>query len=113
MPDLNVVTAGGPQRFFGLLHRARGALLNFGAPQTLDITPWLDHVQYVDARYRGRWEFPVLGEVAAPHAVLVRPDGYVAWVGNGSSHELTDAMTRWFGAPTDGASRTETEDDRC
>lgn len=110
MPDLDVLTASGPQRVFGLLHHARGVLLNFGEARALDITPWLDRVQYLDARYAGRWELPVLGEVAAPLAVLVRPDGYVAWVGDGSPHGLTDAMTRWFGAASSGASVVAVKD---
>ncbi|HEX2761513.1 MAG TPA: hypothetical protein VHM27_13405, partial [Rhizomicrobium sp.] len=54
-------------------------------------------VQHVDARYDGAWELPVLGMVAAPGAVLVRPDGYVAWVRDRSADGLEDALTRWFG----------------
>jgi len=43
---------------------------------------------------------PVLGEVAAPAAVLIRPDGHVAWVGDGTSARLTEALRMWFGRPT-------------
>jgi 3-(3-hydroxy-phenyl)propionate hydroxylase len=82
IPDLDLVTASGPLRVFTLLHDARPVLLNFGAPGSLDITPWADRVQFVDAKYAGVWELPVLGEVTAPAAVLIRPDGYVAWAGN-------------------------------
>ena len=78
MPDLDVVTANGPRRVFSFLHKAQPVLLNLGAPRAIDITPWSDRVQYVDAKYAGKWELPVLGEVAAPAAVLIRPDGYVA-----------------------------------
>ena len=81
MPDLDLVTADGPRRVFTLLHDARPVLLNLGEPGALDIAPWADRVQRVDARYAGAWELPVLGAVAAPTAVLIRPDGYVAWVG--------------------------------
>lgn len=98
-PDLDVVTASGPRRVFSFLHAARPVLLNFGAPGAVDIAPWSDRVQYVDAQYIGVWELPVLGEVAAPGAVLIRPDGYVAWVGDGTSHGLTEALTTWFGRP--------------
>jgi len=35
----------------------------------------------------------------APAAVLIRPDGYVAWVGDGTQAGLTDALTTWFGPP--------------
>ena len=100
MPDLDLVTAGGPLRMFTLLHHARPVLLNLGEPGSLDITPWAARVQSIDARYAGDWELPVLGRVAAPAAVLVRPDGYVAWVGDGSDNGLSEALTSWFGSPT-------------
>ena len=100
MPDLDVVTAGGPRRVFSFLHRAWPVLLNLGAPGTLDIAGWSDRVQLVDAMYTGAWELPVLGRVAAPGAVLIRPDGYVAWVGNGTTQGLAEALTKWFGPPT-------------
>jgi 3-(3-hydroxy-phenyl)propionate hydroxylase len=99
MPDLDVVTADGPQRVFPWLHHARPLLLNLGASGTLDITPWADRVQRVDAQYEGVWELPVLGEVTVPAAVLIRPDGYVAWVGDGTEQGLASALTTWFGPP--------------
>lgn len=97
MPDLDLITATGPRRVFSLLHAARPALVNFGAH--IDITPWADRVQTIDARYDGQWELPALGLVAAPAALLIRPDGYVAWVGDGTTRGLADALTTWFGAP--------------
>jgi 2-polyprenyl-6-methoxyphenol hydroxylase-like FAD-dependent oxidoreductase len=101
MPDLDVVTADGATRVLVLLHAARPLLLNFGAPEAVSIAPWADRVQRIDARCGDVWELPVLGAVRAPAAVLIRPDGYVAWAGGG--HEgaagLADALTRWFGAP--------------
>jgi hypothetical protein len=51
----------------------------------------------IDARYDGAWELPALGAVAAPSAVLIRPDGHVAWVGEGTDQGLRDALTTWFG----------------
>ena len=81
MPDLDLVTADGPLRVFTLLHDARPVLLNLGEPGGFDITPWADRVQLIDAAYAGVWELPVLGAVTAPTAVLIRPDGHVAWVG--------------------------------
>ena len=75
MPDLDVVTASGSRRVFSFLHRAQPVLLNLGEPRAIDIAPWSDRVQYVDAKYTGKWELPVLGVVAAPTAVLIRPDG--------------------------------------
>jgi 2-polyprenyl-6-methoxyphenol hydroxylase-like FAD-dependent oxidoreductase len=102
MPDLDVVTADGPRRVFTLLHDARPVLLNFGAPGNLDIAPWADRVEQIDAQYAGTWELPVLGAVTAPTAVLIRPDGHVAWVGNSTEPGLADALTTWFGAPAKG-----------
>ncbi len=99
MPDLDIVTANGPLRVFTLLHAARPVLLNLGEPGSFDITPWADRVQLIDAEYNGNWELPAIGEVTAPTAVLIRPDGYVAWVGALSQPELADALTTWFGPP--------------
>jgi 3-(3-hydroxy-phenyl)propionate hydroxylase len=99
MPDLDLVTANGPLRVFTLLHDARPALLNLGEPGSIDITPWTDRVQLVDATYGGPWELPGLGPVTAPAAVLIRPDGYLAWVGDSTQVGLNDALTTWFGSP--------------
>jgi 2-polyprenyl-6-methoxyphenol hydroxylase-like FAD-dependent oxidoreductase len=100
MPDLDLATANGPLRVFTLLHDARPVLLNLGEPGGFDITPWADRVQLIDAKYVGPWELPVLGAVTAPTAVLIRPDGYVAWVGDLTQLGLADALTAWFGPPT-------------
>jgi 2-polyprenyl-6-methoxyphenol hydroxylase-like FAD-dependent oxidoreductase len=100
MPDLDLVSADGPLRVFELLHGAKPVLLNLGEPGGLDIAPWADRVQLLDAAYDGPWELPVLGEVTAPIAVLIRPDGYVAWVGDPIQLGLAEALTTWFGAPT-------------
>ena len=97
MPDLDLVTANGPLRVFTLLRRARPVLLNLGAPGAFDIAPWADRVQLIDAQYDGPWELPAIGTVPAPAAVLIRPDGYVAWVGDQSQQGLADALTTWFG----------------
>jgi 3-(3-hydroxy-phenyl)propionate hydroxylase len=99
MPDLDVTTANGPVRVYELLHPARPVLLNLDQPGAFDITPWTDRVQPIDAEYRGPWELPVLGPVSAPAAVVIRPDGYVAWVGDGTDTGLHEALTTWFGSP--------------
>src|SRR3712207_2073823 len=90
MPDLDLITANGPRRVFTLLHDARPLLLNLGEPGRFDIAPWADRVELIDAGYGGAWELPVFGEVSAPAAVLIRPDGYVAWVGDGTDRGLRD-----------------------
>jgi 3-(3-hydroxy-phenyl)propionate hydroxylase len=97
MPDLDITTSSAPLRVYTLLHDARPVLLNFGERGALDTTPWKDRVRLVDAGYNGVWELPAIGVVAAPAAVLVRPDGYVAWVGDGTQSGLVEALTAWFG----------------
>jgi 2-polyprenyl-6-methoxyphenol hydroxylase-like FAD-dependent oxidoreductase len=99
MPDLDLVTANGPLRVFTLLHKARPVLLSLGELGGFDITPWADRVQLIDAKYVGMWELPAIGAVTAPTAVLIRPDGYVAWVGDLTQRGLADALTTWFGPP--------------
>src|SRR4051794_3626084 len=99
MPDLDLVTSAGPLRVFTLLHEARPVLLNLGEPGGFDITPWADRVQLIDAEYVGTGELPALGAVPAPTAVLIRPDGHVAWVGGPTEPGLTDALATWFGRP--------------
>ena len=105
MPDLELVTADGPRRVFTLLHDARPVLLNLGERAAFDITPWADRVQMVDAGYDGAWELPVLGAVGAPGAALIRPDGHVAWVGDGTDTGLADALTTWFGPGVSAGAR--------
>jgi 2-polyprenyl-6-methoxyphenol hydroxylase-like FAD-dependent oxidoreductase len=100
MPDLDLSTASGPQRVFTLLHEAKPVLLNLGEPGAFDVAPWADRVRKIDAGYTGSWELPVVGAVSAPAAVLIRPDGYVAWVGDGTDRGLRDALTNWFGPPS-------------
>jgi len=97
MPDLDLATANGPLRVFTLLHDARPLLLNVGEPGAFDITPWAERVQLIDAKYEGAWELPAMGTVAPPSAVLVRPDGHVAWVGDQTQAGLAEALTTWFG----------------
>jgi 2-polyprenyl-6-methoxyphenol hydroxylase-like FAD-dependent oxidoreductase len=97
MPDLDLTIDGRPLRLFTLLHGARGLLLNFSKTGGLDIAPWADRINRIYADCDGPWQLPAIGQVAAPGAVLVRPDGHVAWVGDQRQHELANALTRWFG----------------
>jgi 3-(3-hydroxy-phenyl)propionate hydroxylase len=104
MPDLDLVTSDGPLRVFTLLYDARPVLVNLGEPGAVDVGPWAERVQLIDANYDGPWELPVLGAVTPPGAVLIRPDGYVAWVGEDPPHTgLSDALRTWFGAPAPAA----------
>jgi 2-polyprenyl-6-methoxyphenol hydroxylase-like FAD-dependent oxidoreductase len=100
MPDLDLHTADGPTRVFTLLHDARPVLLNLGELGSFDISPWADRVRLVDARHDGVWELPLIGEIAAPQAVLIRPDGHVAWAGELTDPELPRALATWFGEAT-------------
>jgi hypothetical protein len=85
-----------------LLHAARPVLLNLDGAGELDLGPWSDRVATIVATYDGAWELPVIGVVDAPSAVLIRPDGYVAWVGEGTDDGLREALTTWFGSPAAG-----------
>jgi 3-(3-hydroxy-phenyl)propionate hydroxylase len=100
MPDLDVVATDGPLRVFSLLHQGRAVLLNFGEPGRVEVSGWADRLHSVDAKYTGAWELPAIGVISGPAAVLVRPDGYVAWAGDGVDAGLTDALGTWLGPPT-------------
>ena len=100
VPDLELVTAEGPQRVFSLLHDGRPVLLNLSEPDGIKIAPWANRVKVIDANFSGAWELPAVGVVAAAAAVLIRPDGHVAWVGDLKQQGLADALTRWFGPPS-------------
>lgn len=100
MPDLDLETTSGPTRVFAFLHKARPILLRLDGPTPPDANPWRDRVQLIEARYTGAWDLPAIGAVPPPTAVLVRPDGYVAWVGQGDTTGLADALTTWFGPPS-------------
>ena len=100
MPDLDLDTADGPRRVYSFLHKAQPLLLNLGERGRVDSGRWADRVPSIDATYSGKWVLPAIGRVAAPSAVLVRPDGYVAWVGEGTLSGLTEALTTWFGSPS-------------
>ncbi|MGI8983794.1 MAG: FAD-dependent monooxygenase [Acidimicrobiales bacterium] len=100
MPDLDLHTAGGPTSVFTLLHDARPVLLNLGEPDGFDISPWANRARQVDASHAGPCELPVLGDVAVPPAVLIRPDGHVAWTGDLTDPSLPQALAAWFGPAT-------------
>jgi 2-polyprenyl-6-methoxyphenol hydroxylase-like FAD-dependent oxidoreductase len=98
VPDLDLVTTDGPTTIYALMHGARPVLLNLGEPGTVEIDEWTDRVDLVDARCDEPWELPAVGEVDPPGAVLIRPDGHVAWVGDREDASLAEALSTWFGA---------------
>lgn len=95
MPDLDIVTSEGPTRVFALLREAWPVLLGFGEP--LALGKWADRVKPAEATFEGVCELPVIGAVDLPAAILIRPDGHVAWVGGGDCTGLADVLTAWFG----------------
>jgi 3-(3-hydroxy-phenyl)propionate hydroxylase len=97
MPNLDLQIADAPARLFSLLHEAKGALLHRGDADGADVSSWLPRVRVVNATYEGRCELSLLGEITLPSAVLIRPDGYVAWTGHLADPALPDALTTWFG----------------
>ncbi len=100
MPDLEIATADGPVRVFTLLHGGHAVLINFGAADGLETLGWADRIRRIEAKHVAPWQLPALEEVASPAAVLIRPDGHVAWVGDGSDAGLADALGRWLGPPS-------------
>ena len=94
MPDLELTNG---RRVFSLLHEARPVFLNLGEPASFDISSWAAPVRRVDAGYRGAWALPVIGAVPAPAAVLIRPDGYVAWASDRTDDGLHEALRTWCG----------------
>jgi 3-(3-hydroxy-phenyl)propionate hydroxylase len=100
VPDLDLRTADGLTRAYATLHEARPVLLTLTGPVGFDITPWAPRVQMVEARHVGACELPVIGQVSAPAAVLIRPDGHVAWAGDPTDPALPVALDTWFAGPT-------------
>lgn len=100
MPDLDLIAQDGPITVYTLLHEARPLVVNLREPDSLDVTPWQDYVRSINASHGGNWELPVIGRVEEPAAVFIRPDGHVAWVGDGSDEGLAEALEMWAGPAT-------------
>ena len=94
VPDLDLKTADGTVRLYELLHQGRPVLLDFDGGLGDALRGWTDRVDAV--RPTGDWSIPAVGDIPASAALLVRPDGYVAWL-PGTSVELRTALETWFG----------------
>jgi bifunctional hydroxylase/dehydrase len=79
-----------------LLRGGRGVLLDLEDNAVLRrrATGWADRVDVVTAELHGHGQD---GPLAGTAAVLVRPDGYVAWAAPGSHDDLPTCLERWFG----------------
>jgi len=97
MPDLDLAVSGQTLRVFELLREARPVVINFGAPGRVHGAALGGRVRVIDATYDGKWELPAVGPVDAPTAVLIRPDGYVAAVGDSSPERFNHLLTTWLG----------------
>ncbi|MFD2473317.1 FAD-dependent monooxygenase [Amycolatopsis silviterrae] len=82
LPDLDLKQG----RLFERLHRGHGLVLD--RTERLSVEGWADRVDLIED-----------STVALEHpAVLLRPDGYVAWIGE-DQQDLDDHLARWFGQP--------------
>jgi hypothetical protein len=97
-PDLTLISPPGPGSVAELLRGGRGVLLDLTADGTLAAKAhgWKDRVDIVTASAADG-----AGPAPAPAGLLVRPDGYVAWVAAsaGDADSLSQALTTWFGSP--------------
>ncbi len=99
VPDVELDTADGSTRMYELLHRAEPLYIELGPTAPGSATTEVpDRIRRISATYDRVWELPLLGQVDPPTALLVRPDGHVAWAGSGSDIGLRAALHAWFGA---------------
>lgn len=98
MPNLELVNDG-KSSVYEHLHAARGLLLDLADDPAVRTTTaaWADRVTTVTAT-----PHPASQLFEDARAVLVRPDGYIAWIGSDPGVGLTDALTRWFGSADRG-----------
>ncbi|MBT2488575.1 FAD-dependent monooxygenase [Streptomyces sp. ISL-96] len=98
MPHLELTGPGRTTSSTELLHPARGVLLDLADNPRLRAraAAWSDRIDIVTATPRAGC---APGELQGTTALLIRPDGYVAWAAPGSHHDLPMAIERWFGKP--------------
>ncbi|MFI6985419.1 FAD-dependent monooxygenase [Embleya sp. NPDC050154] len=104
VPDADLKTPDGATRVYKLLHAARPVLLDLRGSAEVAATAksWADRVDLVEARSEDdHWPVPIVGEIPAPAALLIRPDGHVAWAadtaGTPDTSALRTALATWFG----------------
>ncbi|MFE3093566.1 FAD-dependent monooxygenase [Streptomyces sp. NPDC059248] len=112
VPDAGLKTPDGTARVYELLAGARGVLLDLrgGAGAAAAVRGWADRIDPVEARAAdGDWSVPGVGAVPAPAALLIRPDGHIAWACDGDGDgdgiggpALLAALTTWFGPALPG-----------
>jgi bifunctional hydroxylase/dehydrase len=104
LPPAALRCAAGPATTTELLHSARGLLLDLAGDAAVReaAAGWPDRVLTVTAEPDDPAD---RGPLATAAALLVRPDGYVAWTDTRSG-ELCAALHRWFGAPDDKLRRS-------
>ncbi|PWI09315.1 hypothetical protein DIZ27_18590 [Streptomyces sp. NWU339] len=108
VPDADLNTSEGPVYVYELLHAARPVLLDLrgSAEVAAAAKGWADRVDLVEARSEDdHWPVPAIGEIPAPTALLIRPDGHVAWAtadGAPDASALRTALTTWFGPALQG-----------
>jgi 3-(3-hydroxy-phenyl)propionate hydroxylase len=99
MPDVDLqLSDGTTTRVAELLHDAAPLLLDLRATGAPPVPAGVADLKVVAAAATGPWQLPLLGDVPAPDAVLVRSDGHVAWVGSPDDASLQGAVDRWFGS---------------
>jgi 2-polyprenyl-6-methoxyphenol hydroxylase-like FAD-dependent oxidoreductase len=102
LPELAFESREGLRRLAELLYRARGVLVDLGGcPGLAEVAAgWADRIDVVAGR--------TTHGPPSVDALLVRPDGYVAWVaadgepGDEATRRLAAALARWFGLPRQG-----------
>jgi 3-(3-hydroxy-phenyl)propionate hydroxylase len=100
VPDVDLATADGATRVYELLHAGRAIILSLNGNEATSVTGWHDRVDVVSAECHIRhWAIPGVGAIAAPAAVLIRPDGYAAWVSDEPSSNGGLGTGGWANRP--------------
>ncbi|GHA42183.1 putative monooxygenase [Streptomyces tauricus] len=107
VPDADLKTPEGATRVHELLHTARPVLLDLrGSAEVAAVAgEWAGLVDLVEARSDDDWRVPAVGRIPAPAALLIRPDGHVAWASAADAPDtsaLRTALATWLGPRPQG-----------